>query len=576
MIIILDNAESILDPQGADGQRIYRLVDELSQFTNICLVITSRITTIPPNCETLDIPTLSMDAARDTFYRICKYDGPTDSVSNILKQLDFHPLSITLLATVALQNKWDNNRLAREWEKHHTGMLQTGHNSLGAAIELSLSSPMFKQLGPDARDLLGVVAFFPQGVNEDNLDWLLPTIPDVAAILDKFCVLSLTYRSDGFITMLVPLRDYLRPKDPLSSPLLSVAKESYFTRLSAKSEPYVPGSGETKWITLEDTNIEHLLNVFTSVNAKSDRVWGACANFLNLLYWHKSRQTILGQKINQLPDDSRFKPDCLLWLSQLFCSLGNHTEEGRLLEHALKLESERGNDSGVAFILAKLSGTNMSNSQAIRQAKESLEISERIGDTGKQVHSLNRLALVLNRDGQLDAAEKASWRAIQLLSGTGQEFWICESHTFMGRIYQSKGEREKAIYHFKKTLEITSRFDWGGSFSFTAHWSLARLLLEQGKLGDAHAHIEQAKTHAINVHHLGHAVLLRAQIYYKQHRLEDATSDALHAFGVFEELGALGDLKECRDFLEDIERATRSRDASASTLSGECSGVPYP
>ena len=556
MIIILDNAESILDPQGTDGQGIYHLVDELSQFTNICLVITSRITTIPPNCETLDVPTLSKEAARDTFYRIYKYDGPTD-FSNLLKQLDFHPLSITLLATVAHQNKWDNNRLAREWEKHHTGVLRTGHNSFGVTIDLSLSSPMFKQLGPDARDLLGVVAFFPQGVNEDNLDWLFPTIPDVAATLDTFCVLSLTYRSDGFVTMLVPLRDYLRPKDPLSSPLLSAAEESYFTRLSVKPELFMPGSKETQWIASEDANVEHLFNVFTSVDANSDRVWGAAVQFLNLLYWHKPRQTVLGPKINQLPDDSRFKPDCLFWLSKLFDSLGNYEEKTRLLEHALKLESERVNYDGVAFILAELSREAGPRSERVLQAEESLDIFERIGDTGKQGHSLNYLAWVLFCGKQFDAAEEAASRAIRLLSKKGQEFRICDSHIFLGFIYRAKGEREKAIFHLKATLEITSRFGWNGSLSFMAHQALAMLFITEGRFDDGQAHLEQAKEHAVNnVYHQGQAALMQALIYYNQHRLDDATSEALRALGIFEELGVLDDIKDCRNFLKGIKGAT--------------------
>ena len=114
-------------------------------------------------------------------------------LSDERRRVNFHPLSITLLATVAHQSKWDSNRLAREWKKHLTSVLRTEHNeSLGATIEISLSSLLFKGLGPNVRKLPGVIALFPQGFNEDNLDWLFPTIPNVPTILDKLCMYPLS------------------------------------------------------------------------------------------------------------------------------------------------------------------------------------------------------------------------------------------------------------------------------------------------------------------------------------------------------------------------------------------------
>ena len=577
MLIVLDNAESVLDPQGADSQEIYRDVKELSQFTNIFLVITSRISTIPPNCETLDVPTLSMEAARDTFYRICTLGGRSDSVDNVLRQLDFHPLSVTLLATIAHQNKWDHNRLAKEWEKRHTSVLQTEHNeSLGAAIELSLASPMFNRLGPDARELLGVVAFFPQGVNEDNLDRLFPTTPGVAAILDKFCILSLTYRNNGFITMLAPLRDYLCPREPLSSPLLRTVKESYFAWLSSKLDPLAPGSEETQRITLEDANVEHLLNVLASIDESLDDVWRACANFMNLLFWHKPRQTVLGPKVQRLPDDHRFKPDCLLWLAWLFESVGQHEEAKRLFVHALELERERGNDEGVALILGGLSETSRMLrlfDEGICQAKEALEIYERSGDAGRQGDCLVRLSWVLFDDGQLDAAEEAAFRAIQLLAKQGQEFMVCQSHRILGSVYLSEGEREKAIHHFETALQITSHFNWNREPSWI-HYSLALLFRDEDKFDDAHAHIEQAKSHATGDSYcLGRTVELQAWVYHQQGKLEDATSQILRALEIFEKLGAVGDVDECRTFLRRIEEVVESKDTSAVSFWDDT--VPY-
>jgi len=302
--LVLDGAEAILDPEGIDARRIYAAVEELSRFSKVCLCITSSISAIPPDCEVFNIPTLPIEAARNTFYQIYKNGERSDPIDNILDQLDFHPLSITLLATVADCSMWDMKRLTREWENRRRGLLRTNHNkSLAATIELLLASPLFQELGPDARELLEVVAFFPRGIYESNSDWLFPTISNATDILDRFCVLSLTYRSSGFITMLAPLRNHLSPKDPKSSPLLCATKERYFTRMSVNIDPDNPNFGETQWITSEDINIEHLLDIFTTIDPNSDDVWVACCNFIKHLHWHKPRPTVLVSKIEGLLDD---------------------------------------------------------------------------------------------------------------------------------------------------------------------------------------------------------------------------------------------------------------------------------
>ena len=98
--------------------------------------------------------------------------------------------------------------------------------------------------------------------------------------------------------------------------------------------------------------------------------------------------------------------------------------------------------------------------EGIQQAREGLEIYKQLGDVVGQADSLNTLAYVLYRDGQLDAAENAAFHAIDLVPEKGEEFLVCKSYRSLGLIYQCKGHKEEAIYYHKTSISIASRFKW--------------------------------------------------------------------------------------------------------------------
>ena len=564
ILIVLDNAESILDPEGTDSQAIYGVVEELSQFDNICLLITSRISIIPPDCEILDIPTLSMEAARDAFYGIYKKAARSDVIDNILEQLDFHPLSITLLATVAHQNRWDTIRLTKEWERRRTGVLQTDHKkSLAATIELSLASPMFQELGPDAHALLEVVAFFPQGVDENNLDWLFPTISSRENIFDKFCVLSLTYRSNGFATMLAPLRDHLYPKNPKSSPLLCATKEHYFGRLSVSAGPDKPNREETQWIASEDVNVEHVLDIFSSIDPDSNSTWEACADFIRHLRWHKRRPIVLGSRIEELPDDHPSKPRCLVQLARILNSLGNFSESKRLRTLTIKLWRERGNDHEVAKTLKSLASVNLEldhEAEGISQAEEALEIYEKLDDRVGQADSLHRLALLHVGDGHVDAAEEAASRISLVRPSQAQ---LYNRHAILAQICSCKGETEAAIGHFTKALGIASSLFSQDKQAYVLR-CLSHLLVDENRFDDAEVYLKQLKLHAVNDPlHLGVVMAMQATVLYSQDQFEEARSELSRAIDLYEKIGVSEPyMVGIREGLQEVEKEINKRAAS--------------
>jgi tetratricopeptide (TPR) repeat protein len=180
-------------------------------------------------------------------------------------------------------------------------------------------------------------------------------------------------------------------------------------------------------------------------------------------------------------------------------------------------------------------------------------ILEQNNDTVRQARILKNLARLLLRDNQLDAAEDAASRAIDLISDKGHEFLLCQLHRALGRIHRSKGEKEKAIHHFKTALGIASRFNWRDD-QFWNHYHLADLFCDQGEFDDANTHIEQAKSHVVGVpYSLACAMFMQARVSRWQGRFKDAKSEVSQALEVFEKLGAASDAGNSRKVLREID-----------------------
>ena len=107
-------------------------------------------------------------------------------------------------------------------------------------------------------------------------------------------------------------------------------------------------------------NVEHIVDVFTSIDINAHDVWDleACGHFVEHLHWNKPRQTVLKPKIEGLPDGHRSKVKCLLRFSKLLGSVGDHAGQKRFLTHALTFEREGESDSRVPLTLRFLSRVN--------------------------------------------------------------------------------------------------------------------------------------------------------------------------------------------------------------------------
>ena len=205
LLLLLDGMDSILDPLTPKSKEIFTTIQEFGNHEHVCLVTVSRMG--PGSFHQIEVPPLSESDAQDIFYNLCKL-GRSSAVDDLIASLDPHPLSMELLANCITKNNWDERTLFKEWDEDLVGLLkECYHQRLVGIIEPALELPTVKRLGTTARDVLEEIAGSPHGIREGELEKELADV-EVKEIVDALCKSSLTYRRDGVVDMLLPVRCY--------------------------------------------------------------------------------------------------------------------------------------------------------------------------------------------------------------------------------------------------------------------------------------------------------------------------------------------------------------------------------
>ncbi|KAG2035401.1 hypothetical protein BDR03DRAFT_962563 [Suillus americanus] len=363
-LIILDNAETFEEASAPPALGdIPSVIAEIANISGVILVLTSRSRRNAPNVQwiTKDIPPLDLSSAQAVFFRIYHHTSRSEAeedIKGLLKELDFHPLSINILANAAQQNGWSPITLLKRWNDRHSKVLDGRRGklqSLSDTMQLSLSSPSVQNLGEDGCRVLAIIAFLPQGLNESLARALLPSLPQVDTICDILCMQSLVYRQDNFIKVLAPIRHYMR--DALQAPdstCLQDMRSFYYRTIrlcSSKRDDHAD-------IVISDhLNIEHVVAFnLAYVPDNMDDTHDICWRFLQCLQQHLPRPTTLISAISNIVENSstwKLKARCLLSLAQLYNALSQLVEASQTLQAAEELYLTAGDPESMGNCLIK-------------------------------------------------------------------------------------------------------------------------------------------------------------------------------------------------------------------------------
>jgi len=249
-LVVIDNAETFMEASAEDFAQISQTLDAIGTTACTRIIITTRShDTIPFNliCSRVLVSGLSLGAACAAFALVYRLAPIDETIQRILTALDYHPLSINILANAAVINQWTPIQLETAWNKERSRLLlsdvtKSKHGNLQISIELSITCPVFEETRDAALELLRAAAFLPQGIHRKDLGGTFLGV-SAGQLADSLCRASLAYWLGDRLTLLAPIRLYVMDEYnhhlSYNDSVLSSFRSYYYHLLEKKPEACV-------------------------------------------------------------------------------------------------------------------------------------------------------------------------------------------------------------------------------------------------------------------------------------------------------------------------------------------------
>ncbi|KAF7972920.1 hypothetical protein HWV62_16572 [Athelia sp. TMB] len=225
-LLLLDNFESVWEAE-ADHAAVRDLLRKLVDGPATALVVTMRTASPPPGIRWTiahNLSPLSPSPARDVFLAINTAftdvsDDDNAVLDELLKELDYVPLAIHLLAQISLG--LSAAFVLKQWREQRTSLLsldpstQDKLESIDVSIALSVTS-LDVTRNPQAIQLLGMLCLLPDGLLHYEERLAIITRTFLTSMSDFFLLrkLALVYTSGSKLGVLSPIRHFILAHHP--------------------------------------------------------------------------------------------------------------------------------------------------------------------------------------------------------------------------------------------------------------------------------------------------------------------------------------------------------------------------